>query len=309
MTTRINRSLFACALVAGLSGTARADLLVYEGFNYATGTSMIGTAPGAGTVGLDQSAVYETGNPGVFTVQSESLSFGPLATSGGSSSFTTATSVAAVKLSLDTTPFTGTLWSSYLVKLDGHGGNPANGVGTRVANTEKNEGDRFQSLADSRNSTSHSVATLYGAGNTSTGSGVVLDTGTTYMLISRFTNVGRALNGTTTTGVATVWALTQEQFEHLVEANDREAYLNATVSGTGVKATATTSPEVTSGTFKFETGNYAQFVSVNNSGVYDELRFGSTLADVTPIPEPASVAAVVGLLAGGLAWRRRRVSC
>ena len=65
------------------------------------------------------------------------------------------------------------------------------------------------------------------------------------------------------------------------------------------------SPEFT-GTFNFITGNFQQFVSVTNSGSFDEVRYGSTLADVAPIPEPGS-AAMLLCGSGLLALRRRRL--
>ncbi|MGJ3244001.1 MAG: PEP-CTERM sorting domain-containing protein [Opitutales bacterium] len=43
-----------------------------------------------------------------------------------------------------------------------------------------------------------------------------------------------------------------------------------------------------------------------DGALFDELRIGDTWADVSPIPEPASLAMLVGLSGLGLAWRRRR---
>jgi len=47
-------------------------------------------------------------------------------------------------------------------------------------------------------------------------------------------------------------------------------------------------------------------VGTTNDFTYDELRFGTTFSDVTPIPEPGVYALALSLVAGGMAFLKRR---
>jgi uncharacterized protein (TIGR03382 family) len=131
---------------------------------------------------------------------------------------------------------------------------------------------------------------------------------TTYIIIAKFTNAGTALNSTTTTGQSSLWALTEAQFGNFIVGGGTEAYLNAaTVTGTATGVTARgNDATLITGSYSLASGNFAALVSVNDTGSFDELRFGTTLADVTPIPEPATAAAAAGGFAALLAVLRRR---
>lgn len=294
------------ALVAALPSSMRASLLVYEGFNYSAGTVLSAATPGAGTTtGLNTSTAYSGTGAGNFTVQAASLSFGDLTTSGGSVLGTTATSVAAAKLQL-ASPFTGTLWSSYLVSLSTTGSGTGDGALLRVSDNNSNLNERFISFADSRSSSTN-VAVAYDATSTATGKSLLAST--TYIIIAKFTNVGVALSGTTT-GQSTVWALTAAQFRNFILGGGTEDYLNfASVSGSDTDVSARGADGVvTSGTLSVATGNFFSIVSVNDTARFDELRLGTSLADVTPVPEPGSagLAAAASALAAVATARRRR---
>lgn len=300
---RVRRAATCLAVLLLLAPSARATLLIYEGFNYTAGSNLGAITPNGSTVGLDQTAAYAGTGVANYAVQASSLSFGSLQTTGGSVSFTTATSVASGKLAL-ASAYSGTLWSSYLVSLSFQGtALGTDGAVMRISDNAANTGERFLSFADSRSS-STAVAVGYDATPTSTGSTLTLST--TYIIISKFTNVGTGLTGTTT-GQSSIWALTEAQFGNFISGGATEAYLNsATVAGTATGVTARGSDAtLTSGTYSLTTGNFAALVSVNDSGSFDELRYGTTLADVTPIPEPAT-AAVAGGLAALLAVLLRR---
>lgn len=304
------RARFCSSLLAIVALTvlppSKAALLVYEGFNYNTGTTLIGTAPNASTVGLDTASAYASTQTGVFTVV-EGLSFGGLATSGNAVRITSGVGVASAKMNLETTSFSGTLWSSYLVNITTKGGTAGDGSALRISNTTANSSERYQSLADSRNN-SGNVAANYGAGNVGTNATSGLINGTTYLMIARFTRVGSTLT-TGAEGVATVWALTVDQFSSFVAAADGEAWLNSASVSTGANGVSAKAAH-TLGSFSgndFQTGRFAQLVSVNSNVTFDEVRFGSSLADVTPIPEPATAALLMGLVAvGSVCVRRRR---
>lgn len=289
----------------GLPSLSNASLLIYEGFDYAAGSTLSTIKPNASTVGFDQSTLYAGTGAGNYTVQAASLSFGALQTTGGAVSITTATtSVASGRLSLAS--YTGTLWSSYLVSLTAQGSGAGDGALMRISSNTANTGERFNSFADSR-SGSTNVAIGYDATSSPTGNSLTLST--TYIIISKFTNVGTGLSGGTP-GQASTWALTEAQFGKFLLGGATESYLN-TVSITGMETGVSargTDANVTASTYSLATGSFAALVSVNDTGTFDELRFGTSLADVTPIPEPAAtgLVAALGMAAGAVFFRRRR---
>lgn len=298
------RAFGLVASLVALSGapSAHATLLVYEGFNGYTSGQLATQAPNANTIGLNQSVGYyddaATSRAAGFTLTT-GLSLGSLTTNGGAMAYTTGTNVIGADIAIGASPFTGTLWTSYLVKLTTQGSGAGDGSLFRVGDSPADTADiRYTSWSDSR-SGSTAVATSYSTatGNNGTGS---LALNTTYIIIASFTRVGSSLSSGNP-GVATLWALNESQFSTFIASGGNETAL----LGTSVTATATHS--TTSGTFTFVTGDATSFVTVNGTGVFDELRMGSTLADVTPtaIPEPAALAAVLGLGCGLLTLRRR----
>ncbi|HEY9247551.1 MAG TPA: PEP-CTERM sorting domain-containing protein [Rariglobus sp.] len=287
----------------GLTSLCPASLLIYEGFNYTAGNTLSTIKPNASTVGFNTSVAYAGTGVANYTVQASSLSFGALQTTGGSVSFGTGTSVASGKLTL-ASPYTGTLWSSYLVSLTTQGSGAGEGALLRISSNTANVGERFNSFADSRTNSTN-VAVGYDATSTATGNSLTLLT--TYIIISKFTNVGTGLSAGTP-GQSSTWALTEAQFANFLLGGATESYLNsATITGTSAGISARGSDaSVTTSTYSLATDSYAALVSVNDTGTFDELRYGTTLADVTPIPEPATVGLVAGIGILLLAARRKR---
>ena len=293
-----------------------ATLLVYEGFT-GYGSTLTGSVkPNANTIGLDTTANYSAGASQLsqFTVQSTGLSLGSLLTGGGAlSTNSTSTAVATAKLNVAGGGYTGTLWSSYLVSFSSAQVSGTNNFAYMRSGSSSVDGsnEHFATHADSRYKTTDStqIGVSYGAGSSSNVAlgGATLATDTTYILISRFTNVGTDLS--TGPGVATTWALTAAQFDAFVSAGQSESYLDS--GSIGSTYTAKASVSATSGTYEFGagTGTYISLVESGSSGTtFDELRWGSTLADVTPtmVPEPASFTVIAGFLSVGVAALRRR---
>lgn len=295
--------LLGICLASIFTAPLHADLFVYEGFNGYAGTDLAGQTPNGNTVGLDTAVGYYDGatTPRTtgYTLQSTGLSLGSLQTAGGSLAFTTSTNVMGADISIGSA-YSGTLWSSYLVNLSFKGDGIGDGAVLRVGSMPSDSGNaHFNSYADSRTS-SKSIAVGYGP-NTSNGSaGLALNT--TYIIIGKFTSVGQTLSAGTP-GVATQWALDATQFAAFLSAGGDEAALNS-VTITGMSSNSVTSV----GSNAFSNSMAFGLVTVNDSGVFDEIRFGSDLASVTPsvVPEPAAAAIFAALGALGLCAGRRR---
>ncbi|MDR1279529.1 MAG: PEP-CTERM sorting domain-containing protein [Opitutaceae bacterium] len=311
---RILTLCFSLFVVLAGASSVQAGLLVYEGFDgYTPGAGLETSTPNENTAGLDTTRAYvdggTTGNRYTDTVLAEGLTFGSLRTSGGALGFSNtdggsgSTNVIGAYLSSDVSGYTGTLWSSYLVNLTFQGTDAVgNGMGIRIGNSPSDSvNDRFNSWADSR-AGSKSVGVGYGPGIGSGEKGTAdLELNTTYIIISCFTNAGVTLSASVK-GTATIWALTEAQFADFLATGGDETALAS------VAVTATATQTVSSGTRAF-TGAIS-FVSVNDVGTIDELRWGSSLESVTPVvpvPEPATVALVLGMGAGllGMACRLR----
>lgn len=298
---RVSIALLFAAL-AGFAPSARAVLYVYEGFNGYTTGALAGQTPNGNTVGLDTAVNYydDGGNrTSGFSIQSTGLALGSLQTGGGALAFSSGTFVIGADISQ--TAITGTLWSSYLVNFSTTSATSGNGALVRIGSTPADSGTntRFTSWADSRNSSANIGVAYSGANGTDGTAG--LATGTTYILIGKFTNVGTSLS-VGTPGTATLWALTTAQFNAFIAAGGTEAALQP------ASVTATATQTTTTGTFTFNSNSAFGIVAVGTSGVIDELRYGSTLADVTPVPEPAMAPALAGLsaLLAVILRRRRR---
>ncbi|MDR1284242.1 MAG: hypothetical protein LBK99_26000 [Opitutaceae bacterium] len=310
---RILTLCFPLFIVLAGSSSVQAGLLVYEGFDgYTPGTGLEGSTPNENTVGLDTTRVYVDGAATeryTDTVLADGLTFGSLGTSGGALGFSNTgetsngVNVLGAYLSSDVSGYTGTLWNSYLVNLTIQGTGATAGMGIRIGASPSESTSRFNSWGDSRNGSNNTrVAVTYGSGTTGKDGTAGLELNTTYIIISRFTNAGLDL-GVSVSGTATLWALTETQFADFLAAGGNETAL-ANVS---VTAMVTENP-VTSGKQTF-TGAIS-FVSANDAGTIDELRWGSSLESVTPVvpvPEPATVALVLGMGAGllGMACRLR----
>lgn len=293
--------------------SARATLLIYEGFNGYSGTLATAT-PNANTVGLDQSLAYGSTGTGDFAISS-GLSFSNLQVGGGAVSFnnTPASSVAAARITA--TLGTGaTLYTSYLVELTStRGAASGDGFEVRVANDTSTGGVRFRTMADTRSGASTNVVGVdYNGGATpviTNGQAGSTPVGTTvFLIVGSYTNTGLTLTGTTQ-GVGSTYAFSSDQFDHMMSQADPQAYLNGLTAaniGTGATQVYGFAQETisTGGPFGIAPGNFLQFVNVKDNGKLDEIRMGDTFASVVPIPEPGSLALLAA--AGGLLVTRRK---
>jgi acyl-CoA thioesterase-1 len=289
-------------IVAGLAATvsyASADLVAYQSFDgYAAGP-LPGQTVGANTQGLDPAGVItSTGtgaNANVF--EATGLTFSNLVTAGGSGLYSDLTGRPSyIGFAYNGPTVTGTLYSSYLVKLAT--AQNAASVASLRANTTASSGGAasyFHAYADSVGNTF--TGSQYDANNLNTASTTTLATSTDYIVIGRFTRVGMALSAGSA-GQATTFVLNSAQFDFFKDGGFTDAELDGALVGTGpanVTSRVSDAP-VTTGTFNLSSGNGIQFgpgnAGVNQTIAYDELRFGTTLDDVLPVaedPEPDPV--------------------
>lgn len=315
---KTKKLILAATLAATFTiGTAQAGLLVYEGFDgYKAGAVVVS---GGSQTNVSSNAIgisgkwSSSGTSNNMTFSNTGLTFSNLETSGGSYVKGIAGRSLMAKLDESLSTFTGTLYTSYLVQVDGDTltTNSNAGVGIKT-NSSDSTTRQFYSWAGVPNSgTKSGVGYNESAGGTTTSTGSFLGSApnkeTTFIVISRFTNVGLALD-TSNVGTATQWILSEAQFDYW-KALDFADVDNA-AQGTGEdQITGIVSTIMNSGTYNLE-GSLDIQGSPYTTGVtitFDEIRFGTSFADVTPVPEPAQTATVLGLLAiTALAMYRRR---
>jgi hypothetical protein len=296
---------------------APAALLVYESFNYTGTVGNNTTIGGTATTATGLSGNWAVANTGTAsTVYSTAgLSFGSNfsvnATSGAIiQSGTTGGGNAGVSIAgadLAAGNVTGTIYGSYLVRFSAFSSHEGAITSQRLSTGHTTGGTSTYFLANAETSgLGAPQRPSVGYGNTAVdaGSGFTAALDTTYLIVTRFTNVGTALSGGSP-GVATLWIFDLAAYDEWVtEGNASEDNLTGDALKT-VTATATSS------TFNFgETGVFAQFgtssgqFGTTQTAKFDELRYGTSLADVTTVPEPGAAALLLPLAV----WisRRRR---
>lgn len=284
---------------------ADATLLVHESFSGYTGVNINGqTAAGTGLTGSYASS-------GAFSYQASGLTFANIESSGGSLGISsTAVNVAGVQVGAVGT-VTGDLFVSYLFnKPNSFSTDAASLVETRINSTISGAAASSYFRLQTNTDNASSNAGAIGYDSTPSAGASLTSNGITYLVLAKFTNVGTELSATTQ-GTATLWILTEAQYANLLSVGLSEANLNArTVGTTSTSVFVKISDTVTSGNYSFGEGSFLQFAATgvtdsNQNGRIDEVRIGTSLSDVTPIPEPSAAAALVaGLLVTG--FRRRR---
>lgn len=272
----------------------------------ATGSGLSGVYGGNGNAAVEDPPTAASGSFATGTFVSSGLTFGDyLPTSGGAMTIASGTTVVGVKVAPTTPSYSGTLWVSFLVRFNAaHNSSATGNPGVELRLTTGSASDagnaKFRTYADSRVDGNTAIGVDYNSSDfASVGSSpAVLANGTTYIMISSFTNVGASIGGG---GVATTWAMTQSQYEAMMTSPlGPEAYLLAATAGQYFGMATATDAEKASDVF--DNSIFLQMVSVSNNVTYDEIRLGSSLVDV--VPEPGT--ALLGILGASVAWVRRR---
>lgn len=302
------QTVIALAVAAVTQTSTQASLLVYEGFSGYGTQSLSGLAVSANTVGLSGS--YATATANGISISATGLTFGSGATtyavSGGASTWAlNGAGGVGVTLAMSTTSYVGTLYGSYLVNL---GANPTtDGARAEVrfnASTTGVTGTSFYN-AMAASTTLGQSAVKYNTAIITTPTTMLADT--TYMIISKWTNVGG-----TGTGVGTMWVLSSSQYDTLAAAGHlTDSYLTSAVVGTDVTEMVTSVSDMAN-TTTLVNGEAMQLIFGSGSALttrtMDEIKFGSSLSDVTAVPEPSSLALLLGASMVLLVLMRRRQS-
>lgn len=282
---RMCTSVLVLAVMVSISGSACASLLIYEGFNGYTSGALTGQAVNGNTIGLTGTYV-EAVYSGI-TATTSGLTFGSGATTyavSGGSIVNPTTNYAAVGIGLNTGTISGTLYGSYLFQL-GTAYGPSGGTRIETRFSTVSNSATTQAYLDSAVLNNGGKMSLkYDASSTAVTSADItatLNGGVTYMAISKWTGVS------TGSGTGALWILTSAQYDAsggiLTESYlNSNALLSMTASGSGSSV--------------LNNSDFMQFLIGGNADnrALDEIKYGTTLLDVTAVPEPSSMAMLLG---------------
>lgn len=273
----------ASGVMLACAGIAKAAMIVADNFNTYTPTNALAGNNG-GTNGSGTWSTAWTGSSSV-VVASGGLNYtnGAVTISGGANSIVI--NGAANAAFLSTRPFgnvTGTVYFSFLFRTSDNFNSDDFLNFTLAGNTAQGEAlTAGLGLLDTTTSLIHSRITGAGAADrTTVSSGTNAASSTTYFMVGRLSGDGA---------------------DSAVNYDRLELFLNPSTLTQPVVASATSDRDMTISTlkqFNLRTVN----LDSNDNYQFDELRIGTTWADV--VPEPASLG-LIGLVAM-MAGRRRR---
>lgn len=291
-----NTLLAAAALPAVLASSSYAALLAYEGFNYQPPATPAGSAVFGLNGGTNWNAAWIGNNDGFKTAPDGGLGYGSLSTSTGAIADTSGSSKAYIRASNATaiaSSDTKTRWFSMLLNVNSLNATAPvsntlaiwSGLSSAGANsTQRGSNVGFQ--IDATVSSGYQMYARVGTTLSSASYGISAPTGTLFI-------VGKYSANPTGNDFSEIWVNPNTSLlggTNLTNGSTAEAYLSVG-AGSSIDAVS----------FAFNAvGTYGSSLK----GSLDEVRIGDTFADVSPVPEPASIAGLAVL--GFLATRRRR---
>lgn len=268
--------------------------------------------PGAPIPSLSRAVFVENTPVDPINHNATNLDFGALVNANGllrqmlPNFSTTAHTVGAEIDTAVTIPTGSSLYGSYVFRIHKRDGATGGGGNMRVNETNLTNSVRhFSTAPDSTNASNATAAAGSQASVTFTNSTSVPALETNYLMLWENTNLGAAGH------TITAWTLTLDQFNHFKTGGLTTAELNSATIGTGatnvfarVSDTETTVARLLDGYFLM----FGAFRTGTNADIqlsYDAVRIGTEgLDEVTPIPEPASLA--LALAGVAMMWKRRR---
>ncbi|TVP75136.1 MAG: PEP-CTERM sorting domain-containing protein [Puniceicoccaceae bacterium] len=250
----------------------------YEGFDF-TGPAVAGNGSGTGWTG--DWAVSSAAGSSNFQIGTDSLNAGSLLTSGNHAVSSGNNTHILSRQMASAAPSSGEFWASIVVQTNGLGGgltfsNNAND-NLNLNATDFNNRARFGFGINGGNF----VYTLDGRETAPVFGSVAGATGAATLLVAKFD---------VSNGLFSMWA-------------------NPTVGGSAPSGGILVADDISftrsGATFAGDVTHAALFANWNNIQL-DEVRVGTSFSEVTPIPEPGSYAAILGLLAIGFVTLRRR---
>jgi hypothetical protein len=260
--------LVAVAALLAMVSTSHAQLIAYDGFNY-TANATLASANG----GTGWSGAWSSVSGGTVDVLNPGLTFGSLETEGNRGVITPTSATTFSTRTLGTTLDTGTRYLSFLAQ-NTNGGTRGAGIVLRSSTGEigfvgQLNGTSTWGISQGSTSTSTSFSS-------SSLSLLVLKIEFNYS--GTFDRLSLAINPT--------------------PGGAEPGTYDAVIEGVDI---------TTLSALRLQAGFTSGSVTTTIIGI-DEIRVGTTFADVTPIPEPSAMALLLGGLVAILTLRKRRSS-